>query len=276
MPGFNLGLNQRNFNGTRPTSAAAINMGTMRGKGSTSRMFNYCTQRSANPSECINQFINIKTPPIPSPPSPPPPPPPSYTFTGTGALTQAIVSNYFLNGGTAEVIFIEGYTSIDVGAFQFNTQITSVTIDNSVTSIGTSAFYGCSSLISVIIPDSVITIFNEGFFGCSSLISVIIPDSVTSIGDLAFADCSTLTSVTITQTSNLTTIGIVAFTGTLFTSIIIPISVSIIAGNAFQNSMLSTVTIANNQVISGTTFLSPVNNPPGVAFFGRTVATVPP
>ena len=275
MPGFNLGLNQRNFNGTRPTSAAAINMGTMRGKGSTSRMFNYCTQRSANPSECINQFINIArpaTPPIP--PLPPiPPPPPSYTFTGTGALTHAIVSNYFLNGGIAEVIFIEGYTSIDVGAFQFNTQITSVTIDNSVTSIGTSAFYGCSSLISVIIPDSVITIFNEGFFGCSSLISVIIPDSVTSIGDLAFADCSTITSVIITQTSNLTTIGIVAFTGTLFTSIIIPISVTIIAGNAFQDSMLSTVTIADGQFISGTTFSSPRT---GVAFFGRTVATVPP
>lgn len=272
MPGFNLGFNQRNFNGTRPTSAAAINMGTMRGKGSTSRMFNYCTQRSANPSECINQFINIKTPP--TPPIPPPiPPPPSYTFTGTGALTQAIVSNYFLNGGTAEVIFIEGYTSIHVDAFKFNTQITSVTIGNTVTSIGNGAFYGCTSLISVIIPDSVITIFNEGFYGCTSLISVIIPDSVTSIGDLAFADCSTLTSVTITQTSNLTTIGIVAFSGTLFTSIIIPISVTIIAGNAFQNSMLSTVTIANNQVISGTTFSSPNT---GVSFFGRIVSTVPP
>lgn len=255
MPGFNLGLNQRNFNGTRPTTAAAINMGTMRGKGSTSRMFNYCTQRSANPSECINQFINIARPPIaPIPPIPPiPPTPPSYTFTGTGALTQAIVNDYFSSGGTAEVIFIEGYTSIDGNAFQFNTQITSVTIDNSVTSIGTSAFYGCTSLISVIIPDS-----------------------VTNIGDLAFADCSTLTSVTITQTSNLTTIGIEAFTGTLFTSIIIPISVTLIAGNAFLGSILSTVTIADGQVISGTTFSSPVVNPPGVSFFGRIVSTVPP
>ena len=65
MPRLNLGFNQRNFNGTKPTSTAAINMGTMRGKGSTSRMFNYCTQRSANPSECINQFINVVTAPIP-------------------------------------------------------------------------------------------------------------------------------------------------------------------------------------------------------------------
>jgi len=59
MPRFNLGFNQRNFNGTRATSTAAINMGSMRGKASTSRMFNYCKTHSPNPSECINQFINI-------------------------------------------------------------------------------------------------------------------------------------------------------------------------------------------------------------------------
>jgi hypothetical protein len=59
MPRLSLGFNQRNFNGTRATSAAAINMGSMRGKGSTSRMFNFCKTHSPNPSECINQFINI-------------------------------------------------------------------------------------------------------------------------------------------------------------------------------------------------------------------------
>ena len=59
MPRLSLGFNQRNFNGTRATSAAAVNMGSMRGKGSTSRMFNFCKTHSTNPSECINQFINI-------------------------------------------------------------------------------------------------------------------------------------------------------------------------------------------------------------------------
>ena len=70
MHRFNLGFNQRNFNGSRPTSTAAVNMGAMRGKGSTSRMFNYCTQHSANPSLCINQFVNIVQP---VPPYTPPP-----------------------------------------------------------------------------------------------------------------------------------------------------------------------------------------------------------
>jgi len=59
MPRLSLGLNQRNFNGTRATSAAAINMGAMRGKGSTSRMLNFCKTHSQAPSLCIDQFINI-------------------------------------------------------------------------------------------------------------------------------------------------------------------------------------------------------------------------
>ena len=46
MPSFNLGFNQRRFNGTTAVSRQAINMGTMRGKGSTSRMFNFCKTHS--------------------------------------------------------------------------------------------------------------------------------------------------------------------------------------------------------------------------------------
>jgi len=59
MPGFNLGFNQRRFNGTTAVTRQAINMGTMRGKGSTSRMFNFCKTHSTNPSGCIDQFITI-------------------------------------------------------------------------------------------------------------------------------------------------------------------------------------------------------------------------
>ena len=63
MPGsrsFNLGLFQKNFNSTSKVSGAAINIGCTRGRGSTTRMFNYCNKKSINPSICINQFITIK------------------------------------------------------------------------------------------------------------------------------------------------------------------------------------------------------------------------
>jgi len=60
MPGshlFNLGLYQKNFNSTSRVTGPAINMGCTRGRGSTTRMLNYCTNISPNPSLCINRFI---------------------------------------------------------------------------------------------------------------------------------------------------------------------------------------------------------------------------
>jgi hypothetical protein len=59
MPRLSLGLYQKKFLSTSRVSGPAINMGCTKGRGSTTRMFNYCNQRSPNPSECINQFITI-------------------------------------------------------------------------------------------------------------------------------------------------------------------------------------------------------------------------
>ena len=62
MPGshlFNLGLYQKKFCSTSRVTGGAINMGCTKGRGSTTRMFNYCNERSANPSGCINQFVTF-------------------------------------------------------------------------------------------------------------------------------------------------------------------------------------------------------------------------
>ena len=58
---FNLGLNQKHFGGNHKIANVSINLGCTKGRGSSTRMFNYCKERSANPSECINQFINISS-----------------------------------------------------------------------------------------------------------------------------------------------------------------------------------------------------------------------
>ena len=68
MPGFNLGFNQRNFNGTKATSTAAVNMGAMRGKASTSRMLNFCKTQGEilivglNSNESIKKIKGEKRP----------------------------------------------------------------------------------------------------------------------------------------------------------------------------------------------------------------------
>jgi hypothetical protein len=56
---FNLGLNQKNFGGNNKIAEVSINLGATKGRGSSTRMFNYCKQKSVAPSLCINQFITI-------------------------------------------------------------------------------------------------------------------------------------------------------------------------------------------------------------------------
>ena len=75
------------------------------------------------------------------------------------------------------------------------TNLTSLTIPNSVASIGNSAFDECSGLTSVTISNSVTNIGYRVFFGCSGLTSVTIPESITSIGMSAFYGCSGLTEI---------------------------------------------------------------------------------
>ncbi len=96
-------------------------------------------------------------------------------------------------------------------AFQYCSNLTSITIPNSVTSIGRYAFSGCSKLQSIIIGESVSYIGEEAFSGCSSLTSVTIPNSVTTIDYEAFSGCSKLQSITISE--SVTLIRYSAFTG---------------------------------------------------------------
>ena len=87
---------------------------------------------------------------------------------------------------------LHGYqvTSIGDYAFYCCTNLTSVTIHDSVTGIGDSAFYNCSGLTGVTIPNSVTNIASYAFYGCSGLTSVTIGNSVTNIGNGAFNGCN--------------------------------------------------------------------------------------
>lgn len=100
------------------------------------------------------------------------------------------MANYEVKDGVG--IILEGTTFIDNQAFRGSTDLTSVTIPDSVTSIGDRAFKGCTGLTSVTIPDSVTSIGDRAFEGCSALDSLSLPDSLKEIGESAFADCNSL------------------------------------------------------------------------------------
>ena len=103
--------------------------------------------------------------------------------------TYAVVIGY--TGAATKVNIASEYQGLPVKtiynkAFR-NSNITAVTIPDSVTTISDSAFYSCSSLTSVVIPDSVTTIGSGAFGYCSNLLNIVIPKSVKTIGGSAFS-----------------------------------------------------------------------------------------
>lgn len=95
----------------------------------------------------------------------------SYSVTGYSNITSSdivIIPNTYNDSTNGE----HPVTSIGDNAFEYCSEMTSVTIGNNITSIGSWAFAGCSSLTSITIPTSVTTISEYAFTGCSKLIEV--------------------------------------------------------------------------------------------------------
>ena len=169
----------------------------------------------------------------------------------------------------------DSVTSIGEYAFDNCGSLTNITIGNSVTSIEFGAFKLCSGLTSIMIPNSVTSIGNSAFEYCTGLTSITIPNSLTSIGSREFYNCSSLMSATIPD--SVTSIGWSAFSGcSNLTSIMIPNGVTSIGDSAFYNcSSLMSVTIPNtvtsieDYMFCGCSGLTNITIPDSVTSIGR-------
>ncbi len=143
-----------------------------------------------------------------------------YSVTGhSDELNAEIVIPTDLGGCPVKII--------EEKVFEGCTDLSSITISNSVTTIGARAFYGCSNLSTVILGSQLMTIGEYVFGLCTSLSSITIPNSVTTIGKFAFDSCSSLTSITIGN--NVTALrGGTFYYCTSLTDINVPNSVTII------------------------------------------------
>ncbi len=157
-------------------------------------------------------------------------------------------------GTTGHITIPDAYNGLPVEgiasfAFDYGTELTSVTIPDSIEYIGSYAFSGCTNLTSIVIPNSVTEIGSNAFSRCTRLTSVTIPDSVTMLGSDAFSGCKGLTSITIPNS-------IARLDSNVFseckglTSVTIPDSVTEILSYAFSEcSRLTSVTIPDSVTV---------------------------
>lgn len=175
--------------------------------------------------------------------------------------TKGIVDQALYGGSNISSITLpNSIVYIGKRAFQECSGISSIIIPNSVTTIGEGAFYCCTNLASITISNSLTSIEDNTFVSCSGLTSVTIPNSVTNIGKNAFASCDNLSSLE--MPNSVTSIGIGAFKYcTSLTFVDIPNSVISINGSTFEGcASLLSVTIPNSVTAIGDFAFENCNN----------------
>lgn len=141
-----------------------------------------------------------------------------------------------------ELNHFTGISKIPDDAFAGCSNLTAITLPESVKAIGNNAFLECSSLSSIVFPTLVKTIGNSAFEGCSSLASINNFSTISSIGERAFANCTSLTSIEIT---NNTTVESSAFQGCTGVTTV-NYNATTIKNNTFMGcTSLNSVTLGN-------------------------------
>jgi len=167
---------------------------------------------------------------------------------------DAGTNSYFVTGGCgdATITIPDTYddgshgsrpvTKINDSAFTSCTSLVTLIIGNNVTTIGAYAFQYCSNLTSVTFPTSSLTTIGSSAFWGSGLTSVAIPNSVTSMSDSIFVNCTNLASATLPINGTITIVPQGTFVNcTSLTSITIPSNYTTIFNDAFTISGLQTV-----------------------------------
>ena len=182
-------------------------------------------------------------------------------FRGTRWLSNkqninplVVVNSILIDGSTcSETVSIPSGV-IDIADYAFkDSELTSVSIPDSVKRIGNFSFSSTDLNGSVDIPDSVISIGSSAFSGSSGIKSINLPAHLKKINDNTFDGCSSLINVSIPDEVEI--IGECAFKNCGLTSINIPSCGTVVNSNAFKGcSGLESVFIGKNATVDDSAF----------------------
>ncbi|MGN1131288.1 MAG: leucine-rich repeat protein, partial [Ruminococcus sp.] len=161
------------------------------------------------------------------------------------------VSAFQNNSTIEEVVLNENLTKIDSYACENCVNLKNVKMNRNLESIGSRAFYNCTSLNEINFSEAISSIGSYAFFGCTGLRGELrIPETVKSIGNYAFSGDNSLEKVKIAGNSEGTSIGSYAFQNCKGMTSVDLGSVKTIGAYAFQNcsSLSSTLTIPDSVV----------------------------
>ena len=179
----------------------------------------------------------------------------------SGLLVTDIEDNAFeFNNNIISIVISDSVKSIGSYAFRGCQKLESISIPSGIISIGNNAFQRCGSLAEITIPNSVKTIGNQAFDFCANLQTIEIPESVISIGERAFNNCTRLKNVSISNSITVIEKGLFRKCSSL-EEIVIPNSVTRISETAFSScEMLSTITIPDSVTHIGSFVFEYCNN----------------
>ena len=163
------------------------------------------------------------------------------------------------SGTDTEVTVPDGVVTIGNGTdavFGKGSNVTKVTMPDSVTAIAAKAFFQNTELLTVVFSDNLTTIGKNAFQSCEKLENVSFPESLKSIEQNAFQTCKGLTEIVFPE--NLETLGAGAFIGCsgLKGTLEIPEKVTSIGNNTFNSAIFEKVILR-----SGNTTISTLLDP---------------
>ena len=138
------------------------------------------------------------------------------------------------------VVTVGATTSDYHGAFEKNSNLTTITIPQFVTTLGSDAFAECAALSQVTLSEGLTTIGARAFYNCSALKTIQLPKSINSLVS-AFSHCG-LEEIEIPE-------NVLILDGTFYecnklTKVILPSSLTTIDENSFYNcTSLTSITL---------------------------------